>query len=443
MKKVLVVVAVIVLGVLVYFWDARAPEVEWIEAPEVLGESKAVAFTVRDAGKGIALIEVTVEQGDTREVVLSEKIGRDWAPWSRADLERQVAVTPVADLKDLELEEGPFTLQVTVRDHPNLFFFAREASDERELRFDKTPPAIAILSSQHRIYQGGSEAVAYQLDEEVVSSGVEVGARRHPGHPLPGGGGRYGAIFALPYNGPLNTRFNVWAEDAAGNRSTARITVDARSRNFRKRRLNITDSFISKVSPEILSRSGLEPADSPVQTFLLINNQMRRDNHRQIAEIVAQSAGQLLFSEAFRQLTNSKVEAPFADERTYLYKGEPIDRQTHLGFDLASTAKSPVEAANSGEVLLAEYLGIYGNCVLIDHGLGVVSLYGHLSSIEVEKGQSVDKGQSLGRTGETGLAGGDHLHFAIFVQETAVSPLEWWDQSWVQIHILNRLRPAG
>jgi murein DD-endopeptidase MepM/ murein hydrolase activator NlpD len=134
------------------------------------------------------------------------------------------------------------------------------------------------------------------------------------------------------------------------------------------------------------------------------------------------------------------VESSFADHRTYYYRGEPVDEQIHFGFDLASLARSPVEASNGGNVVYAEYLGIYGNCVILDHGLGLFSLYGHLSSIDVEKGQAVARGQSLGRTGQTGLAGGDHLHYSMIVQGVQVTPLEWWDPNWVRLHVIEKLR---
>jgi murein DD-endopeptidase MepM/ murein hydrolase activator NlpD len=138
------------------------------------------------------------------------------------------------------------------------------------------------------------------------------------------------------------------------------------------------------------------------------------------------------------QLSNSKVESRFADHRIYVYEGDEIDRQTHLGFDLASLAQSPVEASNSGIVVFADYLGIYGNTVILDHGLGLFSLYGHLSSFDVEKGQSVSRGETLGRTGQSGLAAGDHLHFSMLVGEVQVNPLEWWDPKWVQDHVLSK-----
>ncbi len=100
-------------------------------------------------------------------------------------------------------------------------------------------------------------------------------------------------------------------------------------------------------------------------------------------------------------------------------RGREVDQQVHLGFDLAVTANVPVVAANSGVVLNASWLGIFGNCVIIDHGMGVQSLYGHLSSFDVKVGDTVTKGQMLGRSGMTGLAGGDHLHFTMLVGGTS------------------------
>jgi murein DD-endopeptidase MepM/ murein hydrolase activator NlpD len=129
----------------------------------------------------------------------------------------------------------------------------------------------------------------------------------------------------------------------------------------------------------------------------------------------------------------------FGDRRTYTHDGETIDRQVHLGFDLASVARAPVEATQAGVVVLAEPLGIYGSTVVLDHGLGVFSLYGHLSTIAVQPGQSVPAGAVLGQSGETGLAGGDHLHFSIIVRGNHVDPVEWWDPQWMRDHVTSKL----
>ena len=94
-------------------------------------------------------------------------------------------------------------------------------------------------------------------------------------------------------------------------------------------------------------------------------------------------------------------------------------------------------------VVFADFLGIYGNCVILDHGLGVQSLYAHMSTIGVKVGDSVTKGQELGRTGSTGLAGGDHLHFTMLLQGVPVNPVEWWDPHWLQDRVNRKIKEAG
>mgnify|MGYP003353207489 CR=1 FL=1 len=148
----------------------------------------------------------------------------------------------------------------------------------------------------------------------------------------------------------------------------------------------------------------------------------------------------MLWKDAFVQLSNSKVEANFADERTYFYNGEPVDTAYHLGYDLSVTRNYPVEAANSGTVGFAGDLGIYGNTVILDHGLGLFTLYSHLSAIDVKVGDSVQRRQILGKTGETGMAAGDHLHYGVYLNGVAVLPVEWWDRKWITDNIEPKLQ---
>ena len=138
-------------------------------------------------------------------------------------------------------------------------------------------------------------------------------------------------------------------------------------------------------------------------------------------------------------MPGSKVGARFAEHRTYSFEGRNVDEQVHLGYDLSSTSQSEIPAANDGVVVYAGTLGIYGSTVVIDHGLGLFSLYGHMSEIAVEKGTPVARGESIGRTGQTGLAGGDHLHFSMLVDGTFVDPLEWFDAKWIEEHIDPKL----
>jgi murein DD-endopeptidase MepM/ murein hydrolase activator NlpD len=155
--------------------------------------------------------------------------------------------------------------------------------------------------------------------------------------------------------------------------------------------------------------------------------------------LAAESRQAFLWDGSFLPMPNGQVMSPFAERRAYLYEDEQVDEQFHLGYDLASVRRAPVPAANGGVVVLAEYFGIYGNAVLVDHGYGLASLYGHLSEISVEAGQRVERGETVGLTGETGLAGGDHLHFAILLQGLPVDPVEWWDPKWIRDRIASKL----
>jgi murein DD-endopeptidase MepM/ murein hydrolase activator NlpD len=176
--------------------------------------------------------------------------------------------------------------------------------------------------------------------------------------------------------------------------------------------------------------------------FIKVNRDIRKENEQKIKAVTQKTAASLLWSGPFNQLTNSKVEANFADARTYVYKNETIDQAYHLGFDLSVTKRYPVEAANSGVVGFVGDLGIYGNTVILDHGLGLATLYSHLSSIDVKPGEQIKKAQILGRTGETGLAVGDHLHYGVYLNGIAVLPLEWWDEKWLRDNVYPKLQSS-
>jgi murein DD-endopeptidase MepM/ murein hydrolase activator NlpD len=177
--------------------------------------------------------------------------------------------------------------------------------------------------------------------------------------------------------------------------------------------------------------------------FLEINGNLRKKNNDTIAALASKTQPRMLWSEAFAPMGNAQVESRFADRRTYFFDDKEIDRQVHLGFDLASLQQAAVLASNAGVVVHADYLGIYGNCVIIDHGLGVQSLYAHLSTMTVKAGDTVTKGQEIGRTGSTGLAGGDHLHFTMLLHGTPVNPVEWWDGHWMEDRVFRKIREAG
>jgi murein DD-endopeptidase MepM/ murein hydrolase activator NlpD len=329
-----------------------------------------------------------------------------------------------------------------------------ESTAARDVQVRLERPRVSVVSTHHYVNLGGAEMVVYRVTPDDVESGVVVGDVEYPGYPASGvtvEGIRLGdpavrvAFFALLWDQDVNTPMRVYARDPAGN--TARADFDHRTfpKPFKRSQIPIDDRFLDRVVPAILEgTTDIRPEGDILAKFLAINGELRRKNADRIASFAAQTAPEMLWrGVTFYPFRNSAVASAFADQRTYTYKGKEVDRQVHLGFDLPSVATAPIVAGNRGKVLFADELGIYGNCVILDHGMGVQSLYAHLSSIEVQAGQTVEKEQTLGRSGMTGLAGGDHLHFTMLVNGRMVNPVEWWDSHWIEDRILRKLRAAG
>jgi len=246
------------------------------------------------------------------------------------------------------------------------------------------------------------------------------------------------ALFAHPYSVPASAKAVLVATDKAGNTREMPLAYELKNVHYRKSTIALTDSFLqAKVAPLVKDAEARQGAAKDV--FLAVNKRLRKENEDKITAITGKSSAAILWNGAFTQLSNSKVEANFADQRTYTYQNQPIDTAYHLGYDLSVTKRYPVEAANSGRVAFADDLGIYGNTIILDHGLGLFTLYSHLSAIDVKDGESIKQKQVLGRTGETGLAGGDHLHYGVYLHGVAVLPVEWWDAKWIADNIQPKL----
>jgi hypothetical protein len=315
-----------------------------------------------------------------------------------------------------------------------------------------TPPQVAALSQFHYVNHGGSEVVVYRVNPAAAESGVRVGDIEYRGFPASGAGVENAdpalrvAFFALLWDQDVATRITLYARDDLGNESTGAFDYRVFPKVFRKSRIDLDDPFLGRVVPAILQNSPeLAVADPTnlLEAYLAINRELRRRNSETIGSFAAHTAPEILWRGTFKQLINTAVEAGFADQRTYVYRGQEVDHQVHLGFDLASTIAAPVHAANRGRVVHAGWLGIYGNCVILDHGMGLQSLYAHLSQIDVAPGDLVEMDQALGRSGATGLAGGDHLHFTMLLGGHAVTPIDWWSAQWVQDRVTRKLLEAG
>ena len=428
------IILIALLGAAYYLaprFEWQAPQIKLARDTDVLGPAP-LEIVVTDQGAGLKSVTATLSSGGSEHTLASEQ-------YSPPVAEKRIEV--VLSSKLAGVKEGPAVLRVSARDGSlwNLFR-GNEAVFRKNLAIDITPPTLELVADDRYVNFGGVGVIVYKPSADTAMSGVRIGDHFFPGYPgqIKGHPDRSIALFAQPYNVPAETKAVLVATDKAGNTREMPLAYELKNVKYRKSTIALSDNFLQgKIAP-LLNDLGARQGTAK-EVFLRVNKGLRKENEDRIVAVTKKSTPSMLWKGAFSQLSNSKVEANFADERTYTYNNEAIDTAYHLGYDLSVTRHYPVEAANSGAVAFAGDLGIYGNAVILDHGLGLFTLYGHLSSIDVKPGDPIEQRQIIGKTGETGLAAGDHLHYGVYLHGVAVLPVEWWDQKWIDDNIEPKL----
>ncbi len=420
----------------------EAPTIEVSTDRDAVGAGTRVEARFFAASDGLVGVRLEAVQGDSVAVLAEQAFEARsmWAFWDDPQTTEAALTADVGRGRPEWLREGEVTLRAVAMRAAGALRSPDPVVVEKTLPVRFRPPALAVLSSQHYLTQGGSGAVRYRVGEGASRSGVRAGDEEFLGWALSGGEGEMFALFGVPWDLGDSAAIRLFAEDAAGNRVERAFVDQFKPIPPKRDSIEVSERFLERVVPDIVANSpGFDDTGSLLDQYLRINGAMRAQNIATIREVAKRSKPERLWRGSFLQMPNTKKMAGFAEQRTYLSEGRAVDRQTHLGLDLASTARAAVPAAASGEVAFAEYLGIYGNAVMVDHGYGLLTIYAHLSSIEVQVGDRVERGQTLGRSGATGLAGGDHLHFGVAIQGLEVSPIEWLDAKWVSEKIDSRL----
>ena len=428
------IVALLLIGTgylgFLLFHDMTPPTVLVSPAHTYVSPSREITVTATDTASSIKGITVVVHSKGRILPVLEKRFTED-APEQKT----------VFTLKETGLSEGEFDLEITVSDNSFAWFGrGNSVTHKFSMIIDTIPPRISQKTSQAIVRRGGAGCVLFSVSKEVEKVGVEANGLFYPAHRQ--SNGDFLCFFAFPYYlAPADFSPQILAIDKAGNKRTIPVDIYRIDRQFKQDTLNISDSFLNSKAVEFAS---IVPGEMPeIERFLKVNGPVRKACAETLFEIARDTSPEMLWAGIFLRLPKAASRAGFADHRTYMWQGNKVDEQTHLGYDFASTAQAEIPAANSGRVVYSGYLGIYGNLVIIDHGVGVHSLYSHMSSINVEKGQQLNKGDIVGRTGKTGMAGGDHLHFGMLVGGLEVTPLEWLDPKWINDNITNRLKEAG
>ncbi|MFO7713984.1 M23 family metallopeptidase [Desulfosarcina sp.] len=448
LKPILVVSMVLLISIpavwlAIIRLEGTPPALEIDLASAFIGAAGTIDVSVDDAGSGVRRIWMGLLV-DGREVEILQRTYPS-AGFFAGGKEKTVQVNAAVSPKSLGLADGKGVLRVVVWDYSlREWGKGNRVQLEKEIRIDTQAPSINLISRAHNLAQGGSGVALYRLSEDCPVSGVNVGDHFYPGY-----AGHfkdstiYMAFFALDYRQGKEARVAVTATDFAGNLSTTGLIHHINTRSFRKDAINLSDTFLNAKMPDFERYFPEAASGSRLDLFLKVNRELRSMDSEAIYQVTSQTEKEILWDGPFLRLPHAANRARFADQRTYFYAGKEVDRQVHLGIDLASTAHSLVPAANRGKVVFAGEQGIYGNTIILDHGFGLFTLYSHLSQIDVADGQMVEKGKMIGKTGITGLAGGDHLHFSTLIHQTYVNPVEWWDDMWIKNNVSDKIDDAG
>lgn len=422
----------------VKFLEMEPPVINMSIESRLLGRQSNLPLRISDKKSGVRDFVVLLRQGKHDIVLMHRQFTRGGGLTGGPPM---VAEAVQIDAAALGLTDGRADLLVKAHDF-SYWHWGRgnEAVASYPLIFDTKAPKLRLLDGPHLMKPGSAGIVIYRANEELSKSGLKINGRYFPGFPVKARGrDTYEALIGLPYNTEIIKTAFISAVDRAGNEGKLDIGLEVRKTIKHRDRINISESFLKLKMPEF-AQNYPEMKGTLLEQFIFVNNEVRHRNAAKIREICQHTSPQRFWKGRFDRMRRSSRRAGFADYRTYYYKGKVIDHQVHKGLDLASIRHARIQAANTGKVVYADYLGIYGNVVILDHGQGLFSLYAHLSQIKVAVGDMVKKGGLLGRSGHTGMAGGDHLHFAILVDGVFVNPLEFWDKNWVRLNIEQYLR---
>ncbi len=395
----------------------------------IIGQATPVAVHVHDP-HGVSKLTATLAQN-----------GAQYVAWQTPAASKDADTTfnfEVGAKTTPQLHDGPAKL---ILEATSGGLFRGTARWERDVKVVTEPPVVSADSEQHYLYQGMADLATMNVTGAYTAAGVRVGDQTFRAWPMPGGKPGMFSMFAFAWNMPRDTTPFVYASNGVGNDVMTPLTVVFPAKEqpvYTQHQIQVSDQFMQKVLGE-LDPNG---TGDPVARFVRINTAMRKANNKTLSDLRLKTADSFLWSQPFAR-QHAQAESTFADVRSYIYHGQKIDQQVHLGYDLASTQHMGVQASNDGRVVWAAALGIYGNCVVVDHGYGLQTIYGHMSRIDVHAGDMVKRTQVMGLSGMTGMAGGDHVHFAMQLDGVQIDPKEWWDPHWIKDHVVKRVDLPG
>lgn len=441
-KTFILVIIVAILASIVYLYNSvmfeqNKPEI--LVSDTVFWNLKSpIPIQVKD-DSGVKFVRITLSDGNNTVVLANEIFA---TPQKLISLEASYPKTAFFDKK------SKLNMQIQTTDSSLWnFFMGNENVKNISLKIDTKKPNLYILTNSYSIVKGGSASVVFNAEDENLQ---ELYIKTSSGEiykPTPFYKKNfYISLVSWKYNAK-DFQAHIVAVDKAGNISKERIKFYLLNKKYKTSTIGVTDKFINGKINDLANIYTPEDAEkmNKLEKFKFINETLRQDNEKKIKKVTSHVPNNLISNFhlfPFYPLKNAAAVASFGDHRYYKYGQTQVSESYHLGIDLASTAQANIVTSNDGVVVFAEDNGIYGNNLIISHGAGVYSLYGHCSSFNVSVGDKVKRGDVVAKTGVSGLALGDHLHFGILVQGIEVRPEEWMDPKWFIDNITNVVKDA-
>ena len=326
------------------------------------------------------------------------------------------------------------------------FLNGNSAVVKYKLRVDKKRPQLTTIANSYKIKKGGAALVIFKADDDNLKDvyiQTNFGKKFivQPFYKQ----GYYISLLAWPIT-KRNFSATIIATDKANNISKTKVPLYIKDKKYRLSNIKISDKFLKgKIADLAEEFSETQGVTEPIEQFKIINEDVRAKNEKLIHEITSKVSGEMISDFNINKmypLKNAAIVAHFGDHRIYSYKGKDISESYHLGLDMASNAMAKIKPQNAGDVVFAQYNGLYGNMPIINHGLGLYTLYGHCSTLNISSGDSIKAGAHIANTGKSGYAMGDHLHFGVLIQGIEVRPAEWMDSTWMKLNIGDIIKSA-
>ncbi|PAF53197.1 hypothetical protein BKH42_07305 [Helicobacter sp. 13S00482-2] len=446
--RLVVLVGVLAGGYMVYtsdFFESDPPSLDAymvldnkfikIDEQAYWNPDKKIEIAAKDAS-GIKSYQVSAKTSDgilvvDKEVTVLQKP------------KEKIFVLPAPEVK---LPDGTkIHYQITVTDWSNSHFFSgNKAVKNLDLTVDTQAPFVSVIANSYKISYGGSALLIFRvIDNSIESISVSNGVNEFKVFPFMKPS-YYAVILAWPVQ---NTFFNgtITVLDKAYNKKRVSIPlIKDLSPKYRYSNIKVKDNFLNGKLNELIDTVGERAPDSfsnSKDKFNYINETIRGRDEALISKVSNDvdytSMTHPIVLNAFLPLKGSVVVGSFGDHRSYYLGKKVISKSLHLGLDIASIKNAPIISTNSGKVLLTELLGVYGNTTIIYHGFGLSSLYSHMSKFLLKPGENIASGTTIGLTGQTGWAFGDHLHLGLLVQGNPVRDIEWMDSKWIKANITD------